>query len=345
MDRTKLDENSFNANNENAKSSGLTPEQLEYVLRMKELGFDYMPMYENGTLIGWRWIRREEKGNKYEFEYNYMTKDDLIAMQLEAFKKYYTQVQPAPGSSSSYGMSEAGYNMYAKWDLWRGGYVDRVGYVAPPTSSQDYGLPLLNNYSWSEQGLSGSPIPEARYYKIDFDNKWHGGHVEGWGYVDKDTHVLGASTSIHFSAASVSYDDAYLNIVNLSIEISSAPMDLDGIRGDFLKYWNESTQTYDIDNIALKTYLDAHFYPAYARSIPEALEKHYGVLLRVVDRIVEQNAQTLMYGKDYLVIGYNPVLQQYVVIEPSGALGTLDALAIQKGEIKTISYIYYSKNR
>ncbi|MBD5225289.1 MAG: hypothetical protein HDS68_04890 [Bacteroidales bacterium] len=91
--------------------------------------------------------------------------------------------------------------------------------------------------------------------------------------------------------------------------------------------------------------LDAHFYPAYARSIPEALEKHYGVLLRVVDRIVEQNAQTLMYGKDYLVIGYNPVLQQYVVIEPSGALGTLDALAIQKGEIKTISYIYYSKNR
>lgn len=345
MKRTELDENSFNANNENTKYSGLTPEQEEYVLRMKELGFDYMPMYENGTLIGWSWIRREEKENKQEFEYNYMTKDDLIAMQLEAFKKYYAQVQPAPGSSSGNGMSEAGYNMYAKWDLWRGGYVDRVGYVAPPTSSMYYGLPLLHNNSWGEQGLSGSPIPEARYYKIDFDNKWHGGHVEGWGYVDKDTHVLGASTSIRFTGPMAYYDGPLVNIVNLSIEISAAPLDINAVRGEFMKYWNEDTLTYDIDNITLRDYLDKHFYAAYARSIPEALEKHYGVMLRVVDRIEEVNAKTLMYGKDFLILGYNPVLQQYVVIDPNGRLGTLDALKINKGEIKTISYIYYSKDR
>ena len=163
--------------------------------------------------------------------------------------------------------------------------------------------------------------------------------------MEKDKHVLGASTSIRFATKSGAYDDQLLNIVNLSIEVSRAPFNLDNVREYFLQFWNEHTNTYDIDDRMLRKYLDERLEPVrQILTIPEALGKHYGVLLRSVNRTVEENSQVLKFGRDYLILAYNPVLQQYIALSPEGTLISLDALKIENGNANNIVYIYYNDN-
>ena len=344
MDKKKLDGGSFeNEGRWNDAWNGLTHAQRQYVLQMIEEGYDFDPNYynesDNNKLEGWQWSRKKPDWNGY----NYKTRDELIAEQIDAFRAYYSSVQAPPGTSSN-GISQDGYNMYARWDLWPGGYVQNMGFVAAPTSSMEYGASLLRNNSWIPQGNTDAPLPVVKYYRLDQGGKWKGGHVSGWGYVNEDTHVLGASTSIRFTLASHAYDWDIINIVNLSMQISNWPLDIDSVRSEFMKYWDQQTHRFEIDDRTLRKYLNDHFYQATTTSIPEALDKHYGVLLRLVTRTVEVNGQELKYGYDVLVLGYNPVLQQYLIFGTNGTLDTLDALKINRGETDVIKFIYYQKN-
>ena len=108
----------------------------------------------------WRWMRRYCVLD----DWNYLTFRDLSERAVSQFRQYYNS-HTMPGSASNVGIPVEGYNMFATWDLWDGGYVANLGYVGAPTSSQEYGASLYLS-SWAAQGYPDTPLPNVKLYKL-----------------------------------------------------------------------------------------------------------------------------------------------------------------------------------
>lgn len=338
MKKKNLDENSFGSASTNSRYN-LTPEQRYYVDYMRNLGFDYQETTimvkppESDVEVpaeGWQWIRKENNDR----EENLKRREQLIASQIEAFRNYYNTVQPAPGTQKN-GISVEAYNKFAKWDLWKGGYVADHGYVGMPSSSA-YGAPLILSNSWVSQGGSGTSLPEYKFYKLQESGTWSGGYIDNWSYVAQNRRILGSSTDMGFTPG-FQADRELANLANLSRLITDIPAEIYPLRAQFAQYLNVQKDCYEIPDSVLSSYFASKYYPALASSIHEALRLRYAVFLRIVTATT--NGQT--YGDDYVLTSYNPVLQVYQYYDPAtNRYGTLDALKIDKGEIPTITYTF-----
>lgn len=283
----------------------------------------------------WHWIRRHCVLD----DWNYLTFSDLVKVAIDQFRQYYSS-NPIPGSSSSCGVSIDGYNTFARWDRWEGGYVDSLGYVPAPTSSEIYGASLYKSSSWVAQGGESTPLYEVKFYALQERHLWRGGYVDGWGYVSNDRKILGATTSIWFSRGSM-VDRVLTNFVNFNILEDSNTVDMNFLRERFAQYWNSEKQTYEIDDNALKQYLISHYYETTAPNIREGLQKHYCVWLRIVTRVDTSTGSERRYGNDFVILGYNALMRTYLYIDPvSGGLGSLDAVSIDNGSVPTVKFFF-----
>ena len=282
----------------------------------------------------WRWMRRYCVLD----DWNYLTFRDLSERAVSQFRQYYNS-HTMPGSASNVGIPVEGYNMFATWDLWDGGYVANLGYVGAPTSSQEYGASLYLS-SWAAQGYPDTPLPNVKFYKLQEAKKWRGGYVSNWGYVEQNRHVLGATTSIWFYKTYSESERPLANLINFHLLLYSNEASMTALKKRFEEYWNKTTNSYEIDDQALNRYLQSQYYQATYRNIPDALAKHYGVIIRVVTRT--DSSYGRKYGKDYLVIAYNPFLRTYMYFDPiTGKLGSLDAAPIESGQVETVNFVYY----
>lgn len=87
------------------------------------------------------------------------------------------------------------YNTLAKMDRWYGGYVETLGYVDVYASSVDYGNSIYYAGSWRSYGSDMNPVSEPDFYQLVNDGKWHGGCVEGLGYMPSNPILPGSSNS------------------------------------------------------------------------------------------------------------------------------------------------------
>ena len=276
--------------------------------------------------LGWYWIRKELVTDNY----NYLTKDDLQQMIMsDLFQDRYN----LPGNSNN-GISIEAYNRFAKWDIWEGAYVDQLGFVSAPPASQYYGASLYLN-SWVAQGGSGAPLSAQKFYKLKYDGHWVGGYVSGWGYVSKETSILGSSLSF----LTVIGSEAQLgNISNLSREINRS-INLTTLREYFKNCWDTAQNRYRIDDYAMRAFIDRYFYPSSSNDVISALSAHDGVILRIVTQTVIKDGKTLRYGDDYLIVDYNALHRQFIFVSPVyGGLGSIDAVPILENKIEFITF-------
>ncbi len=92
--------------------------------------------------------------------------------------------------SSGYGTSAnpisiEDYNTLARMgnDGWNGGYVDQFGYVNVYASSVEYGNSIYDAGSWRAYGDYCHPVSKSDFYELVEEGRWHGGYVQGTGYV------------------------------------------------------------------------------------------------------------------------------------------------------------------
>lgn len=72
--------------------------------------------------------------------------------------------------------------------------MEGLGRVEEYASSVDYGNSIYNG-SWVRYGSVGYPVSKKDYYQLSEDGNWHGGYVEGHGYIGENGYILGMSTS------------------------------------------------------------------------------------------------------------------------------------------------------
>lgn len=98
-------------------------------------------------------------------------------------------------------VSQADYNTLARKGRWFGGYVEGLGRVEEYASSVDYGNSIYNG-SWVRYGSIGYPVSKTDYYQLSEDGDWHGGYVEGHGYLGEHDYIPGMSTSQVYTGVS-----------------------------------------------------------------------------------------------------------------------------------------------
>ena len=276
----------------------------------------------------WQWIRKECTPE----DVNYTNHDDLIEKALKQFNEYFS-TNSMPGSVPGCGVPIDGYNTFARWGKWKGGYVANLGWVSEPSASV-YGASLYINSSWTEQGGSETPLTEGRFYAIQEHNTWQGGYVDGWGYVSTETKILGATISNWFINGNAS-DMALVNLLNFRLFADSNPAaysDLSALQQEFAKCWDENTHRYEIDDVELLRYLRTQYqgHQVAVSNIREALAQHRAVFLRVVKRVVSSSEGVdKRYGDDYVILYYNALMRTYGFIDPvSGKVSEIDAVSI-----------------
>ncbi|MBD5225683.1 MAG: hypothetical protein HDS68_06950 [Bacteroidales bacterium] len=316
MNRTKLDEKSM--------TIGFDPydyDKEEKLWQLIQEGYDYTT--SDGCM---RWIRKYPDETKF---------NSFNCTQLLDFQKKWLEFQQIPGHLYN-PVSQEGYNAFARWNEWFGAYVAGLGYVGEPSSSS-YGAQLYLNGSWVSPGTSDFPMTTGNFYKKAAEHTWSGGQVDTWGYVKADQRILGVSTDMGF-AYGEGDNDTLVTLANFCRMLSWDPVEVNDIRSDFQEYRDQNTSKYEIPARAIAKFLDSRFSVAYASSISEALRKHYGVLLRIVTRTEEVNAQINKYGEDYLIVGYNPILQQLDYITRAGGVGALSLEKVVFSETVTFFY-------
>lgn len=307
--------------------SGLTTKD-DFFTYLRENGFHYKNVED-----GWQWTRKDFGA------YNYITHTELIEQQLKWLREEWSRL---PGSANV-PLSVDGYNRFARWDLWKGGYVDTLGYVPAPASSI-YGASVFLG-SWYPKGCSTNPVSVEKFYSLVRNGQWRGGYVEGWGEVSAGKKVLGTSHNFGFTNAPVS-QRVLCNLVNLSTEIADYPLDIPSLKENFKSYWDSSRESYEIDNSTLRGFLNSRYHIPAETSIKTALDLHYGVLLREVTRTDYKDGITLKYGTDFLIVEYNPMLNKYAYISPlDNTVGYIDENIITSGLVEIVAYVCYYRKR
>lgn len=68
----------------------------------------------------WRWVREDISSNSF---------NSVNCKQLTDWQKMWLSYQQIPGTSSN-PLSQEAYNVFARWNLWFGGYVRTVSVEA-----------------------------------------------------------------------------------------------------------------------------------------------------------------------------------------------------------------------
>ena len=293
---------------------------------------------EDGKYGGWTWMRKHCVLD----DWNYLTFKDLTEKALEQFRNYY-QNHLIPGSSITCGVSIDGYNNFARWDKWKGGYVQELGYISSPSSSS-YGASIYMGSSFIPQGSNDTPLYDCRFYAIQMHNTWSGGYVDGWGYVSPETKILGATISNWFINGSAS-DMALVNLLNFRLFADSNPAaysDLSALQQEFAKCWNENTHRYEIDDVELLRYLRTQYqgHQVAVSNIRDALTQHRAVFLRIVTRTESSDIGIpKRYGNDYVILYYNALMRTYGYIDSvTGKVAELNAVNVDSANTEKIIF-------
>lgn len=242
-----------------------------------------------------------------------------------------------PGSP----ISIEGYNAFAKWDVWKAGYVERLGFVDEPTSSE-YGCSLFLN-SWFARGHAQNPVRVSKFYELVNDERWSGGHVATWDYVEPGTKVLGSSLS--FQTVN-NGENTIGSLVNLGALLGKT-IDAGALRVRFKNYIDSHTGRYEISDDEIYKFLTTNFYhyntyerPSDLDNVKEALTNHRGVYARIIIEVGDSATTSHNSYSDVLVIDYNWLKMSFVYIGPvSGGLGEIKENDIIDGNINVRFYI------
>lgn len=232
------------------------------------------------------------------------------------------------------------YNLFARWDVWPGGYVERLGNVGTPVNSAGvYGCSIFTS-SWIRRGAAENPVHVFQFYQLVQDGRWEGGEVSTWGVVSKATKVLGSSTSDGFEPVPAG-KETFGSLANLSSLLGYSG----GIGGmeDTFADCHVGNGKYEVSDFKLYNYIKQHYYLKYIYAnddldkVKEDINKHKAILLRVVTR---EDPSGFLYGNDYVVVDYNWLRQTFVCVNPvTGRLTSVSELEINSGTPKVRFYV------
>lgn len=321
MDKKRLDGDSFGRLNFNPND--FTDEHF-FSVYMQANGYEYIS--QDGC---WRWIRKGISSS----EFNSVTCNQLSEMQRFWLESRKLEI---PGTSSN-PLSVNAYNDFARWNDWHGAYVGNLGFISVPSSS-GYGVQLYINGSWVTPGSEGFPVSVESFYRIVHEKTWTGGSVEGWGNVSPETFILGASSGLRFTGGD-SYLNPLIDIANLCRILDSDPVGLPYLQIRFQEFWIRDKNQYEIPDWAIRDYLDPHYSNGLTSDVKEALQRHYGVMVRIISKEGYVNGKYSRYGNDHLIVSYNGLYHAYITINSYGTLGAVDESAIDDKQ-KTVYFIY-----
>lgn len=280
---------------------------------------------------GVTWIRK----HPHEFEYNILTHEDLIKLQLSTWLQRMRE-EGAPGMKNNPNSVEA-YNAFARCDEWRGGYVEGYGYIDVAASSL-YGNSLCLGNSWYACGAPQNPIRVAKFYKLSLANRWRGGDVSSWGYVSENTKILGCSTE---TLTQVGQGEVTLGtLINVNHSLGHGVVTIESMKNRFKDFWDTARNSYQIDDGTLSEYIRQNFYYAQTNDIKEGLAQHKTSLLRQVTRTTDDYQGIKKYGYDVMVVDYNGIKHKYECIEPTGpSVTSISEKDIREGKIEIQTHI------
>jgi len=299
--------------------------------------FGYFQFEKNGNI---HWVRY------YEYEYEEYGRHYYNTKYLEPAIVEFFRNREEKTCLLGYPISIDGYNSFARWDLWKGGYVEHLGYVEEPVSSVDYGCSLYLN-SWIRRGAAENPVHVFQFYELVNDYRWKGGEVDTWGTISESTRILGSSLAFEVVGTG---ENTIGSLINLNRRLGYNTL-ADSLRNSFIDYYDNIEKKYKIDDEALQNYINKTFYLYNVfgnnglNSVKEALYKHRAVYVRIVTEIQDTGHPRIhYYGDDYLVIDYHWIKQTFVCINPiTRVLYHISETDIIERNINTLFYIVDNK--
>lgn len=287
----------------------------------------------SGDLIssdgGHLWVRKENKVDDMKNFYSSVEEPSLREILLNVAGERGTINNP---------VSVDAYNVFARWNVWSGGYVERLGFVDEYAASVDYGCSIFTT-SWIRRGAAENPVHVFQFYQLVQDGKWHGGDVETWGTVSGSIRILGASASYGFDTSDTG-EDTLGSLANLSIIVDGTGS-VSGMRNTFHDCL-QSDGSYEVSDLRLSNYIQQHFYlkSVYdnddVEDVKADLLNHLAVYVRIVTR---EDASGYLYGDDRIVLDYNWLRQVFVCLNPvTGRLASISEEKIKNGTIKVRFY-------
>lgn len=280
------------------------------------------------------WIKRDTLTPLMGWNYYVSTYLDPALQELFRGDKE----QPGqPGSP----ISIEGYNAFAKWDVWKAGYVERLGFVDEPAASE-YGCSLYLN-SWFPRGHAQNPVHVFQFYKLVNDDRWNGGHVATWNYVGMGTKVLGSSLS--FQTVNDG-ENTIGSLVNLGAFLGRN-FDITTLLEKFNGYIDPQTGRYEVDDEELYRFLTTNFYhyntfegATDLDKVKNALSEHKGILARIITEVWDNAIASRNSYNDVFVVDYNWLKMTFVYIDPiSGGLGEIKENDIVEGNENVRFYV------
>lgn len=302
--KKSLSESSFRSIN------SMSPDELKgYLERNGEVYWSNNIKIDNQIVSGWIWARKEP----VEYDYNILTHEDLIKLQLGTWLKSMEEEGAAGTASNS--ISIEAYNTFASCDEWHGGYVEGFGYIGVAASSL-YGNSLYLSGSWHACGTLQNPVRVAKYYKLTFEDRWRGGYVKSWGHVSESTKVLGCSTE---TITKVGEGERTLGtLINVETSLGRKMTSIESMKSKFKDFWNVEKRSYEIDDKTLSEYIRKNFYYATTDKVEQGLADHKTVLLRKVTKVIEDDYVIKKYGYDVMAVDYDAMKHNYECIDPIG---------------------------
>ena len=337
MEKKQLKENSILSETRSIPD-GMTTDEFERWLLNN--GFTLKDAFhevrdpQTGELIssdgGHLWVRKDKKVDKKKNFYSSVEEPSLREILLNVGQQCGTEGSP---------VSVEAYNTFARWDVWPGGYVERLGFVDEYAASVDYGCSIFTN-SWISRGAAENPVHVFQFYKLVEDEKWHGGNVETWGTVSGSTKILGASASYGFETSGTG-EDTLGSLANLEIMLGRNGS-VSGLRNTFHDCL-QSDGSYEVSDLRLSNYIQQNLYLKHAygnegvENVKNDLLNHFAVYVRIV---THEDASGNLYGEDRIVLDYNWLRQVFVCLDPNtGHLISLSETDIKNNNINVRFYV------
>lgn len=291
-------------------------------------GYKIKSETDDGQIAVWIKEKQEEKKDVRNF-YSSEEAPSLREILLSAVGDCGTYNNP---------VSVETYNVFARWDVWPGGYVERHGYVDEYTASVDYGCSIFTS-SWIKRGAVENPVHVFQFYQLVQDGKWHGGEVDTWGLVSDSIKILGATASYGFETSDVG-EDTLGSLANLEIMLGKFSS-VSGMRGIFHDCL-QSDGSYEVSDLRLSNYIQQNLYLKRVydnngvENVKDDLLNHLVVYVRIVTR---EDALGDLYGDDRIVLDYNWLRQRFVCLHPqTGRLTFISEEDIKSGKIRVRFY-------
>lgn len=339
MEKKQLNEKSFASINKAARyiPDGMTTDEFERWLLNN--GFYLKDTFHevrdpnSGDLIssdgGHLWVRKENKVDDKKNFYSSVEEPSLREILLNVAGERGTINNP---------VSVDAYNVFARWDVWPGGYVERLGFVDEYAASVDYGCSIFTT-SWIRRGAAENPVHVFQFYQLVQDGKWHGGDVETWGTVSGSIRILGASASYGFETSNPG-EDTLGSLANLEIMLGRNG----SVSSMKVKFQDclQSDGSYEVSDLRLSNYIQQNLHLKHVydnngvEKVKADLLNHLAVYVRIVTR---EDASGYLYGDDRVVLDYNWLRQVFVCLNPvTGRLTSISEEKIKNGTIKVRFY-------